>query len=60
MEGVTYTGNYTTAGSQDGYNPYKYTTKAPFGSESFEPEPLNIQGAVGIITVLLGIVLFNL
>mgnify|MGYP003662481842 FL=1 len=29
-------------------------------SESFEPEPLNIQGAVGIITMLVGLVLFNL
>ncbi len=57
MKGVTYTGDYQIV---DDYNPYHYTDKAPFGSESFEPEPLNIQGAVGIITVLLGIVLFNL
>jgi len=30
MTDVTYTGNYQTV---DNYNPYKYTSQAPFGSE---------------------------
>jgi len=31
MTGVTYTGNYQTV---DDYNPYKYTSQAPFGAEN--------------------------
>ena len=66
MEGVTYTGNYTTAGSQDGYNPYKYTTEAPFGAEpeydwytKMETEPMKMKGAVGMLMVVVGIIMFK-
>ena len=33
MTGVTYTGNYQTV---DDYNPYKYTSQAPFGADYTE------------------------
>jgi len=57
MTGVTYTGNYQTV---DNYNPYKYTSKAPFGSEDYQPEPLNMQGAVGVLIALAGLVILKL
>ena len=56
MTGVTYTGNYQTV---DDYNPYKYTSQAPFGSEDYQPEPLNMQGAVGVLVAIAGFLILT-
>jgi hypothetical protein len=56
MESITYTGDYQI---DDDYNPYKYVNEAPFGAEDSQPEPLNMQGALGMLMFVIGIMLWQ-
>ena len=63
MKGVSYTGDYQTVAD---YNPYKYTSQAPFGAEpeydwyrKMETEPMNMKGASGILMIVIGFILFK-
>jgi len=52
-----YTGNYLG----DNYNPYEYASESTSHDlyHRLESEPINVKGAIGILTIVIGILLWK-